>query len=195
MSYKHNLGVYLSSLKSSWILLAQGGIFIVTALEAFIKPLSIFNPVAGMTKVRALSVFIVTVLAGLFFYLNSRWGRKKDSTRWAIITLVSLVLCITCFFAFQHFGDTRICQYDKTVYVIGTELTPQGAHHAVLNPGISCKQFLMDFTGNVEDIWTDSSINQSRLLLSLSYIICFSLGSICVLSLLQIIKCVSSDQR
>lgn len=167
----------------------------MSALTAFINPLSIFNPISGITKVRAFSIFIVTILTGLFFYFNSRWWRKKDATRWAIITLVCLALCIVGFLGFQHLGDTRICQYDGAVYVIGTELTPQGARHSSLSPSVSCKQFLMDFAGNVEDIWTDSSISQSRLLLSLSYIASFSLASACLLSLLQTIKCLTVGQQ
>jgi hypothetical protein len=195
MPSKRHLKNYLSLLKSNWVLLTQGAVFIVSAVAAFIKPLSIFDPISGMTKVRAFSIFIVTILTGLFFYFNSRWWRKADASRWAMITLVCLVLCVIGFLIFQHLGDTRICQYDEAGYVIGTEFTPQGARYVTLNPGISCKQLLMDFTGNVDDIWTDSSIIRSRLLLSLSYIVCFSLASVCLLSLLQAIKCATAGRR
>jgi hypothetical protein len=194
MPSKQSLKTYLASLKSNWTSIAQGAVFIATALTSVIKPLSIFNPVSGVTKVRGLAIFVVTILTGLFFYLNSKWGRKKDAKRWAIITLVSLVLSIVSFLAFQHLGDTRTCRHDEEIYIIGTELTPQGARYSSTMPGISCQQLLMDFTGKAEDIWTESSISQSRLLLSLSYLVCFSLASVCLLSLLQVIKCLTAGR-
>jgi hypothetical protein len=195
MPRKQNLKNHLASLKSSWVILAQGSVFIATVVTGFIKPLAIFNPVAGVTKVRALSVFVVAILTGLFFYLNSVWWRKKDTKKWAVITLVCLFLCVAGFLAFQNCTDTRTCEYSGDIYVIGTQLTAQAERHAALYPGISCKQLLMDFAGRVEDVWTDASINQSRLLLSFWYLVSFSLASICLLSLLQVIKCLTMSRR
>jgi hypothetical protein len=133
-------------------------------------------------------------LAGLIFLVVQKWNRKEHVPRWAILAFVFLIISVLSYFGYQHFLDTRTCNYDEQSVVIGTTLTPQAQEDIKETPNPSCETLLQDFAGKADDVWTRDSINGSRYLLAATYITCLPLFMICIISLVQALSCATQGQ-
>ena len=136
----------------------------------------------------------VAVLVGLIFLVVQRWKTKRHVSRWAIFAAMFLVLSVLSFFAYQHLLDTRTCRYARTSVVIGTRYTIRAETYIGENPTSTCASLLEDFAGQVEDIWTKDSINNSRYILAGVYILNLPLFTVCIISLVQALYCSQSKR-
>lgn len=180
---------YVKSIRSNWALLVQGASVICLAVAGFVNPPEIFDPIADTSETKRLAAFIVAVLAGIFFYLGRKWSRKKDAKGWVAATFILLATLIFSYQAFKSSKAECTCVYNSQTVLIGKDYTPQAGQYASKRPPIPCETMLMDFAGRTSVIWTAESINACRQRLMLIYLLTFSAAALCILSVVQIIRC------
>lgn len=182
---------WLDHTKKIWGLLMQFAVFILGIAGTFLLPPPGWASSSGDKTVVRLGQFIVAVLVGLIFLLVQKWNKKKHTKRWALLTIMFLVLSVGAFFVYQQLLDTRTCQYDGHAVVIGTQYTE--ATQTYINdesPGATCEKLLKDNpTGTVDEIWTRDSINRSRYVLAGGYISTLPLLTICIIAVVQALYC------
>ena len=142
-----------------------------------------------------LAQFIVAVLVGLIFLLVQNWSKKKHVRRWVFLTVACLVCSVAAFFAYQHYLDSRTCEYAQQTLVIGTHYTAHALTYVKENPNLGCTTLLEDFGGQAADIWTKDSIDASRYLLAALYVLNLPLFTLCIISLVQALYCAQSKAR
>jgi len=180
---------WLENIKSTWGTLAGFALFVFGIVGTFVLPPPGWVTASGDKTLLHLGQFIVAVLSGLVLILVIKWKRKKHLRRWILITLGSLFLSVGSYFAYQHFLDTRTCKYFDELVVIGSSYTQRGSEYVKENASETCSTLLEDFAGKADDIWTPNSINQSRYVLALSYIISIPLFTICLIATVQAVYC------
>lgn len=176
---------WLKSTKKTWALVTQFAVFILGVVGSFLLPPPGWVSSDGNKVLVRLAQFIVAVLVGLIFLLVQRWNKQNHVGRWASLAIVFLVLSVSVFFAYQHFLDTRTCEYAGQTVVIGTRYTAPGQSYASENPNSTCTSLLEDFAGEAEDIWAKDSINKSRYILAGIYILNLPLFTICIIAVVQ----------
>ena len=184
---------WLQESRKSWLVLAQGGLWIGGVLGGFLLP-----PPAGVSAEDEkiwlrLGQFIIAVVLGLVFFAARRWGQPRHSLWWGAGALVFLAIAVAAFFRYQQLTLAWTGHYLGQKVVIGSVCTPQGLSYTQKNPKISCDELIFDFAGATEDIWTRESINHRRLLLAATYVSCLPLFTICLIAVVQAIQCV--DKR
>jgi hypothetical protein len=186
---------WLENIKSTWSTLATFAVFIFGIAGTFVLPPPGWATNAGDKPLVNLAQFVVSVLAGLILIFVHRWQRKKDLARWAVIAIGSLVLTLAAYFSYQHFLDTRTCNYFDQSMVIGAVYTQQAQDYVRETVNSSCSTLLEDFAGRAEDVWTRESINHSRYILALSYILIMPLLTVCVIAVVQALYCATPGSR
>lgn len=109
------------------------------------------------------------------------------------MTIIALVLSLSAFFLYQRLLDRRTCQYANLPVVIGTRYTQHAQSYVRENS--TCSDLLEDFGGKAEDIWTQESIDNSRYVLALTYILTLPLFMICMISVIQAVHCQSIRRK
>lgn len=166
---------------------------IISVVGGFIQPVTTSDE--GRSALLRFTPFLITVLAGLLFFLSQKWSRKRQAYRWFFICAASFVLSILTISAYWYLVYDRTCLNNGQRKIVGTTYTPKGQSYTSEHPNKTCEELLDDFIGEVEAIWTKESINRSRLALESSYIICISLLSICLLALGQALYSVDASVR
>jgi MFS family permease len=195
MASSATTSAWLESIKSTWGTLAGFGVFIFGIVGSFVLPPPGWVSSAGDKPLVNLAQFVVSVLAGLILIFVHKWQRKKDLKRWALIAIGSLALSLAAYFSYQHFLDTRTCEYFEHSVVIGSAYTQQAQDYVRETVNTSCSMLLADFAGRPEDIWTQQSINRSRYILALSYITIMPLLTVCVIAVVQALYCATLSRR
>ncbi len=106
-----------------------------------------------------------SLIAGIVFILIANVGDKARS----VILWISFIPAIGCPVLYFAEYQARTAPYGDSRVICGMVYTAKGADYASKNPGKSNEDLIRDFAGRTGEIWTDDSINQSRLLLGLSY--------------------------
>jgi hypothetical protein len=180
-----------SSLAPSWTELSQLSVALLAALGGFLLP-----PPAFLSRSAAYwpTPLVVLVATGLLL-VAGRHRRGPAHTRlWVQLALGSLALALGSLLAHRWLLDTHTCGYYGKVRVIGQQLTSNAAEYLRESPVPSCEELLKVFTGRVEEIWTRSSLAQSELLLTLSYVCVVPLLAACAIATLQAVRC-SREER
>lgn len=186
---------WFENIKKTWGLVTQLAVFIFGVIGSFLLPPPGWVSSGGDTTVVRLTQFVVTVLVGLILLLVRKWSKKKHVRRWVVLTVVSLAVSISTFFAYQYLLDTRTCQYADQTIVIGTSYTQHAASYVGENANSTCASLLEDFAGKAEDIWTRDSINTSRYILAGTYVLNLPLFTICIIGVVQALYCSQSRRR
>jgi hypothetical protein len=185
-----DLKSYIQSLKSRWVLLAQGAAFISLTIAGFVSPPSYFDPISSSLETRRLAVFISSLIVAIFFYLGHQFSLKKNARAWVVVTVLLALMLIASFQLFAEAKPQCICRVVGENVGIGTDYTDLGKRDAQKHPGgLPCDESLMNFGGRVERIWTAESIESCRRKLRLLYLTTYSTAALSMLSALQIVRC------
>jgi hypothetical protein len=184
----------LEQWRGSWVLLAQAAVWVLGIVAGFLLP----PPVGAGTEsgmwVR-FAQFVVTVVVGLVLLAALRWQRKKDTWRWALISVLALVLATGTFFGYQ------VCVAQWTVFskggqvVIGGELTEFGRTWRDEEPEKSLQEKVDDLAGQLTMVWTRESIEQRRLVLAGLYVLAMPLFTVCIIATVQAVRCAAPEKR
>ena len=142
-----------------------------------------------------LAQFVITVVIGLIFIAAQKWRQKHHAKWWWTFSLGCLVFAVSAFFCYQRFMDAWTVNYAGQRVVIGSVFTAHGKKYAEQNPSLSRYWLLMDAAGAPEDLWTRESINRRRLVLGATYILCLPLFTICLIAIVQAIRCITSKRE
>lgn len=187
---------WLAYTKKTWGLLMQIAVFILGIASSFLVPPPGWASSSGDKTVVRLGQFIVAVLVGLIFLLVQKWNKKKHSRRWAVLTIVFLILSVAAFFAYQRLLDTRTCQYAGQAVVIGSQYTEDAqTYMKTESPGATCETLLKDYAGQREEIWPRASIDRSRYILAGGYVLTLPLLTICIIAVVQALYCSQAKTR
>lgn len=186
---------YIKGFKKYWALLLQFATVISTTVSGIITPPDSVERLNMTGQVKAFAVLIIAVVVGVFFFFASKWRFKKNARSWLITTIIFLALTIGSFFYYQSLKISRMCFYAGELVAIGNVYTPKGEDYTAKNSDISCETLLFDFAGKADNIWTAESINSSRLLLMEVYVFAVILLSICIMSVIQLISCLSKGKN
>lgn len=162
--------------------------FLVSLIGGFVQPVTISDE--QRSALLRFTPFLVTIIAGLIFLLAQKWSSRKGATRWFVICAATFVLSVLSLLTYWYSSYDRTCIYDGETRIVGTTYTPKGQSYVSEYPHKTCEELLDDFVGEAEAVWTKASINQSRLILESSYIICICLLAICLLSLGQAVHAI-----
>jgi hypothetical protein len=179
---------WVKKLKSSWAPLAQVAVWVMGIVGSFVLPPPIGISPEDEKIWQRLGKFVVTILIGLMFIAARRWDKTRHFRGWAITAGPLLVLAVVSFLGYQGLLSSCTCTYGAERVVIGNLYTPQGLAYAQRNRGISCHDLLDDFAGKADDIWTEESINRSRMILAETYLSCLPLFAICLMAILQAVS-------
>ena len=184
-----DLNKWLQQSRKSWLVLAQGALWVGGVLGGFLLPPPV-GVAAGDEKIwLRLGQFIVGVVLGLVFFAARRWNQPKHALKWCGVALLFLILASAAFFRYQQLTLAWTGNYGGDKVVIGSEYTPQGFSYRTKNPELSLDKLIDDFTGVTENIWTRESINRRRLLLAATYVSCLPLFTICLIAVVQAVHC------
>lgn len=186
-----DIPTWLERARTHWGLLAQCAVWVLSIIGTFV-----LSPPADVSTddnevYLGLAKFVVAVIAGLVIVAASRWHKRKHSTWWAASAVLFLISAIFSFDSYQQRMDNWTCRYDGKRKIVGSILTPQGRSYSDSNPGMSCNDLLLDFAGKSEDIWVKESIDARRISLSRSYLLSITLFTLCLLSIIQAIYCIT----
>jgi hypothetical protein len=190
-----SIAAWLQQARKSWVVLAQGLLWVCGILGGFLLPPPV-SLQAGEEKIwLRLGQFIIAFVLGLAFFAGLRWRQLHHALWWYGAALLLLLAGIGMFFRYQQLTLAWTENYAGAKVVIGSDYTPVAMDYAKQHPGISCADLLMDFAGATESIWTRDSIRRHRLILAGTYIVCMPLFALCLIALVQGIQCASPVAR
>ena len=176
---------WLQSARKSWLLLAQGALWLGGILGGFLLPPPVGVTAADEKIWLRLGQFIVAVVLGLEILAARRWNQPRHSLRWGAVALLALIVGVGAFFRYQQLTLAWTANYDGSKVVVGSEFTKQGRAYTEENPKISTDELVFDFKGRTEDVWTRQSIDGRRLVLAATYVSCLPLFTICLIAIVQ----------
>jgi uncharacterized membrane protein YozB (DUF420 family) len=197
MADKFELRQWLTAARNNWGLLAQCAIWVLSVIGIFVlSPPADVSTDANKAYL-GLVKFVVVVLSGLIIIVASKWHQQKHAIWWGVVTAVFLVSAIASFDAYQQRMESWTCRYVGARKIVGTstDYTPQGRYYMDKNSSISCDDLIFAFAGRTDDIWTKESIDARRLLLSRYYLLSIVLFALCLLSVIQAIYCITTNNQ
>jgi hypothetical protein len=180
---------WLQGARKSWLVLAQGALWIAGILGSFLLPPPVGVSAQDEKIWLRLGQFIIAVVLGLVFFAARRWSQPRHALWWGAGSLVFLAISVGAFFRYQQLTLAWTGQYLDQKVVIGSICTPQGLSYLQKNPELSRDELIFDFAGTTENIWTRESINRRRLILAATYVTCLPLFTICLIAVVQAIQC------
>src|SRR5882672_4711748 len=180
---------WVQEARKSWLVLAQGGLWVGGILGGFLLPPPVGVSAEDEKIWLRLGQFIIAVVLGLVFFAARRWSQRRHALWWGGGALVFLIIAVAVFFRYQQLTLAWTGHYVGQKVVIGSVYGPQGLSYTQKNPMISCDELIFEFAGATENIWTRESINRRRLILAATYVSCLPLFTICLISVVQSIQC------
>jgi len=184
---------WLQGFTKYWNLLADGAAVLLGIIGTFLYPPP---PEISQDNEQWLGFarFIIAILIGLMFVLGLLWNRRKHTRIWWVTSFLALLLSVGAFFSYNYFSNQWTCRCFSGRVVIG-----RASEKTRLGNGASadaaCKDLLQENSCEAEQIWLADSIKQNRFLLAALYIACVPLFSICIVSLIQSIFCMTRDNE
>lgn len=137
------------------------------------------------TSLANLSRFVAAVIAGLAIILGRIYGGKRFVRWWWSTALVTLVLAIGIYFAYQSLYARTTCNYYGKRLLIGSEYTAWGQEYAKEHPTFDCERMLKEVTGQRSRLWTAESIRDNGTNLALLHTAGFVIFVLCMISVTQ----------
>jgi hypothetical protein len=180
---------WLQQARKSWLVLAQGALWLGGILGSFLLPPPVGTQASDQKLWLRLGQFIIAVVLGLVFLASRRWRQPRHAIGWSCTALLFLLLGVVGFFRYQQLTLAWTAGYAGQKVVVGSVLTPAAQAYVQSNPGISLEDLVMDFAGRTDAIWTGDSINRRRLVLAAIYAGCLPLFTICLIAVVQAVGC------
>ena len=130
---------------------------------------------------RIVCVLIAAVGSGTIALL----GRNLRPIIWTTIAIASGVAALAALYAHFEAGQRCIVDYAGQPKIIGRELTPEGRGVVARSPGLSISELLLSAGGQVDVVWTESSIARCRFWVSWGGLLAMPLFGVCVGSLVR----------
>ena len=184
-----DLKKWLQQSRKSWLVLAQGSLWVGGILGGFLLPPPVGVLPSDEKIWLRLGQFIVAVVLGLIFFAVRRWNQPRHALKWCGVALLLLAVGLAAFFRYQQLTLAWTGLYAGDKVVIGSDYTPHGQSYAEQNPKISCEELISDFAGKTEEIWTHASISRRRLILAATFESCLPLFTICLIAVVQAVQC------
>ncbi len=193
------LSGFLAGLQAAWAALLQGVIWLGGIIAGFLLPPQFEGRIVGgsisVENLSRLVQLVLAVLIGLVFVATRRSRPRRSPRFWMIWAVVLLFLAFGAYYLYLNLLDSWTCSYAGTKVVTGSDLTPHGAEYMQTHMDRSCRDWINDHIGEVEEIWTSTSIWRREVGLLLSYILAVPLFAFCIMSLLQgIVEAVRQKQ-
>lgn len=179
-----------NEIRSDWNLLWSLGALFTSVLAGFLQPPpppSYGSPDEGITRI---AQFAVTIVAGLVLVFGTRFRRKKDMIRWAIVSGLCLLIAIGLYITYMQLIDSYTAQYNAARIVIGPQDALQSRYEDGL-PG-SIEEVILDHAGNVYEIWDRHSIEERRTRLRCLFLLTLPFFTVSMVSLVLARQCYRS---
>jgi hypothetical protein len=186
---------WLEQTKKNWSVLTQAAVWVLSVIGGFLLPPPVGTSQGDAKVWLRLAQFVITIVIGLIFIAAQKWRQKRHAKWWWAFSLGFLVLAVSAFFGYQQFMYAWTCNYAGQRVVAGSVYTSHGKKYTDLNPSLSRDELLMEHAGLPEDLWTRESINRRRLALAATYILCLPLFTICLIAIVQSIRCITSQRE
>lgn len=190
---------WLDELQNIWgILATNAGIWIITIATSFLLSLDAafgdaYDIVSWMNK---LSAFLTAVIIGLSFILSAILSKKKHTVIWVIITIVFAVASVGAVVKYNTSATSLACACNAQKTIRGSIYKDAQIIKRFYPQGFQCSDLCQNFIDqngrlSPDKVWTEDSINQNRNYLIYSYLLCFPLIAITLISVCQAIYCYS----
>jgi hypothetical protein len=180
---------WLKQVRKSWLVLAQGALWVGGILGGFLLPPPV-GVLASEEKVwLRLGQFIIAIVLGLLFFAGRRWCQPRHAFGWAGLALLVLGMAVGVFFRYQQLTLAWTGDYAGEKLVVGSVLTPHGKSYTQANPELTLSELLMDVAGATDALWTSESIDRRRLILAATYVSCLPLFTLCLIAIVQALHC------
>jgi hypothetical protein len=144
--------------------------------------------------------FLVAVLIGLMFVPIIRWQRKRDTKKWVIATVVSVVLGAAAFIGYQQLFEEWTVTYAGSRVVIGRTYSDLAREYkekirSEQRREVGDEELLMAAAGSREDIWPESEIKSRGRILTGLYLLNMLLFAVTIMSVIQVVFCTVRTSR
>jgi hypothetical protein len=158
----------LQALKRNWLHLVQFAAWATLALSFLKPPPGLHESPKDLAKI---GIFAATVLTAFLVVLCVRWSKNSHKLYWATAAVALVLGGISSYLAYVEARAPCLCTIDKTVLLIGRELTAQAIIHSKRMQISSCDGLLREFAGVKTDIWTPASILECSRALLIWYVV------------------------
>ncbi len=187
----------LAWVKSTWNLLFQGGVVISTFAASLLLPLAPgvavgeADPAARVVK---FATYIITVVLGLSLIVTRKLNKKRHLRLWVVLTVVFLGSSVYAIYRNYQLNNSLTCLCNGKTVLKGKEYKQPEVINRFFPNGVDCSSLCKQFQtadGKVvpERVWTEDSMNESRRILFISYLLCFPLVALTIISVVQAIFC------
>jgi hypothetical protein len=153
-------------------MIAQVGLFFMSLFGGFF---TLVAPPGNDGKFWTPMATIIAGCAFLFVRLESQSLEPSTKERkLRRLALAAIMVSMLSFGYYRWLTETRTAQYNHRAVVIGTQLTDRGRLFKEGHPLDTNSDLLTKTAGNPLAIWTESSVQESRMLLGVFY--AFSVG-------------------
>lgn len=119
------------------------------------------------------------------------YRKPKYTRRWVIAGVAAFILGSIAFFTYRDLYAIWSVEFEQKRVVIGSEsnLTPLGRKYRQEFPVTTNEQIVGYTAGRPEQMWQAASIHTNAIWLSAVYVLCSTLFTVAVISMLQALKC------
>lgn len=168
----------LSALRRGLLSATQFGALLAAAFGGF------YSNIAPPDQVLKFWPPYASFLAGLIFIVSKRFSITAARIIMWVAIAFAVVLPVFYYAKYQEL----IVTYSGTKLICGTEYTARGQEYVKEHPAKTGEDLMLDFQGQLKDIWTQDSINHAHLKLGLLYSGGFACLALAVLTGLQEFK-------
>ncbi len=133
--------------------------------------------------------YVIGIITTLLIVIGQNTKQRRFTKTWFATTVIALLLAIMAFFGYRYVTSTRTCAYYDQWKIIGSELSADAIDYERDHPRASCEELLKAFTGDVKEIWSETSLRGSEFLLSITYLSVLPLLTVASIASLQAYRC------
>jgi hypothetical protein len=176
-----------STMPRKWVRLTQIAVWIVGIASGFFLPPPTPYGSANFSYYK-LALFLTAVIVGLLLIPMKNRSRRSHTKEWISLTIVMVLGVCGILYSYSTVRNSTTFRYEGNVYVKGQYTNGAQAYLAHYS-GMTDSSLLLDAAGQSDLVWTPESVETNTLQLSGLYVAGVACLTICMLSLLQSLKC------